>query len=121
MIYIYEHPETGEQIEVFQSMNAEHIFVDANGVKWLRVYTAPNAVIDGNIDPFSEKQFLEKTAKMKGGKMGDIWDKSREMAQRRKDKLGHDPVQDKHRKKYRKNTGVKHHAEIGAKSVKKRR
>ena len=56
-LYTYQHPETEECIDIVQSMSEDHIYVDKTGLKWKRVFYAPQASIDANIDPFSKKDF----------------------------------------------------------------
>ena len=111
-LYTYKHPDTNEHKDVFQSMNEEHIYVDSFGTEWKRVYFAPNASIDSNIDPFSKRQFTDSTGGKKGT-MGDMFDYSEEMSQRRAEKAGGvDPVRKKYFDDYTKKTnGQKHHAE----------
>lgn len=107
-LYTYEHPETGEMVELIQGMNDKHIHIDSDGVEWRRVFHIPQASIDSSIDPFSNQAFKEKTGQDKGT-MGDIIDRSKEMSQRRKDKLGYDPIQQKYFKEYKdKRRGIKH-------------
>ena len=36
-LYTYEHPETGETLDVVQGMNDEHVYVSEDGIKWNRV------------------------------------------------------------------------------------
>lgn len=107
-IYIFEHPESKEKIEVSQRMGDEHTYVDEQGVEWVRVWVAPNASIDTNIDPYSQKQFVEKT-EGKGMKLGDLWDESARMSKIRAKRSGTDPIKDKYLKNYRqKRKGTKH-------------
>jgi hypothetical protein len=108
-LYTYEHPETGETKDILQGMNEDHVYIDSEGLKWNRVFISPNASIDANIDPFSNKQFLEKTGSTKGT-YGELMDRSKEMSEKRKNKLGFDPVQKKYFQEYsKKRNGIKHH------------
>lgn len=107
-IYMFEHPETKEQTEVCQRMGEEHRYVDDQGTEWDRIWFAPNAAIDTQIDPFSQKQFVDKT-KEKGMKLGDLWDESARMSKIREKRTGTDPVKAKYLKDYRKKRkGTKH-------------
>ena len=109
MIYIYKHPKKEKYIEVIQSVNEKHEYFDKNGVKWERVFTVPNIGIDTKLDPFSEKQFLEKT-RVNKGKLGDLMDRSRELSDKRADKNGGiDPVREKFFKEYSKKRKNKLH------------
>ena len=102
--YIYEHPETGEQVVVLQSVHEEHVY-EIEGVEYNRVYTVPNASIDTQIDPHSAKDFREKAK----GSIGDLWDQSAEASSKRKERHGHDPVKKKFFEDYSKSRkGVKH-------------
>ena len=103
-LYSFEHPETGETVELVQGMKDPHVFVDESGVEWNRVWVSPNAAMDTNVDPFSAKDFVKKTANMKGT-VGDIWDYSKELGERRKDKEGKDKLKEGHDKKRAKTLG----------------
>ena len=106
--YIFEHPESGEIIEVIQKIKERHAYIDEEGVKWNRVFTAPNTNVDTNIDPFSSKEFTEKT-RNKSQSLGDLWGRSRELSEKRKKSLGHDPVEKEFFKDYsKKRKGMKH-------------
>ena len=106
--YIFEHPENGEIIEVVQKIKDFHIYIDVDGTEWRRIFTAPNMSVDSDIDPFSSKDFAEKT-KNKSQNLGDLWDRSRELSEKRKKALGHDPVKKKYFKDYtKKRKGMRH-------------
>jgi hypothetical protein len=106
--YLYENPDTGEIISVTQGIDEEHTHSE-KGKAFNRVFTVPNASIDSDVDPFSAQQFTEKTKNMKGS-MGDIWDYSAELSDRRKkDNNGVDPIRKKAEKKYsEKRKGMKY-------------
>lgn len=107
-LYVFKHPETSEQIEVVQSMKDEHVYIDDSGVKWERVFFATNASIDTQGDCFSKEDFTRRTAKQ-GMTVGDMWDLSKEMSQKREKISGKDPVKQKYFKNYeKKRKGVKH-------------
>ena len=109
-IYLYSNPETEEIREVFQGMNDIHVF-EEGGVKWKRVFTVPTASIDTKIDPFSQKQFIEKTGNKKGT-IGNMMDLSAELSQKREQSNGkEDPVKRKHFSDYEKKVGKKHVAD----------
>ena len=103
--YIYENPDNGQLITVWQSIHEEHVY-EVEGVAYNRVYTIPQASIDTKIDPYSAKDFREK-AKVQN--VGDMWDRSKELSEMRKEKEGRDPVQEKYFKDYStKRKGKKH-------------
>lgn len=91
-IYVFKHPDTGKEKEVFQNINDEHCYSEA-GITWDRVFTPFNVGVDTQIDPNSARQFLDKTAK--GGTVGDLWDLSKELSQKRIDKYGKDEIAEK--------------------------
>ena len=103
--YIFKNPNTGEVKEVFQAMSDEHSYFE-DGVKWDRVYTVPQASIDTKVDPFSQKQFIEKSYSKKGN-MGNLWDASKEASVKRVDKEGYDPMQKKAAEQWSKDRGGK--------------
>ena len=106
--YLFQNPETQEVIEVMQSMKADHVYVDDNGLKWERVFTVPNAAIDsGGIDPYAENDILKATEK-RGITCGEMFDLSAEMSQKRESKDGKDKVKEKAQKDYKKKTGKAH-------------
>lgn len=111
-IYIYQHPHTGEIREIFQNMNDEHVYY-SQGVKWKRVFTTPQLASQGlsNIDPFSEKQFLDKTDKPTT--IGDMIDRAKELSQKRADKNGGvDPLKEKFVKEYKEKYKRMHPSEL---------
>jgi hypothetical protein len=111
-IYVYKHPKKEEYIEILQGMNDEHVY-EQDGLAWERVFLAPNASIDSEIDPFNGRQFVDNTAAKKGT-VGDMLDYSKELSQKRAEKNGGvDPVKQKYYKNYSKTRGgAKHPKEI---------
>jgi hypothetical protein len=110
-VYLYQHPETGDTIEVVQKMKDEHIYVDDDGTEWNRVFFAPNASIDSNFDAdMSSTDWMRKTENKKWT-VGDAWDKSKELSVKRQKRMGKDPVKEKHFKDYKKQRRGKRHPE----------
>jgi hypothetical protein len=110
-LYRFEHPKsdgTGPFIDVFQKMEGSHEYVDEEGVEWKRVFTVPNAAVDTNTDPFDGKAFVNKTKNQKAN-FGDFFDQSKEASEKRKSKLGYDPVQRKYFKDWSKERQGKKH------------
>ena len=105
--YEYQHPETGEIIEVMQSMKENHTFVDSEGVEWKRVFHVPNASIDTSIDPNSKEDWMKRTAK-KGMTFGEMQDLSKELSTKREKKEGIDPIKNKTVKAYERKTRKAH-------------
>jgi hypothetical protein len=110
-IYLFKNPNTGEIVQKVQAMNDSHDYSE-DGVKFERIFTIPNATIDESIDPNSSQAFVEKTGKMKGT-LGEIWDYSQELSEKRKKIYGSDPVRDKAESKYsQKRKGMKYKAKV---------
>jgi len=116
--YLFEDPDTGEVISVTQGIDEEHTYSEEGRV-FNRVFTVPNASIDSDVDPFSAEQFSEKTKNMKGT-MGDIWDYSKELGEKRRQATGgEDPVRKKAEKKYSdKRRGMKYQEKSGPNKIK---
>ena len=79
---------------------------------WERVYDTPQISMGNStakkVNPYSQKEFVERTGKMKGN-FGDMFDYSKELSDRRaKDHGGVDPVKEKYFRNYEKKTGKKH-------------
>lgn len=107
--YLYSDPEDPNKVvSVFQKMKDKHVY-ETNGKKWKREYTSPQASIDTRIDPFSQKQFVQKTDG-KVGSMGDLWDRSAELSKKREEASGtQDPVRKKYLEGYsKKRKGLRH-------------
>jgi hypothetical protein len=107
--YLFENPKTKEVISVIQGIDEKHTYSE-EGKEFARVFTIPNASIDSSIDPFSSQHFTEKTKDMKGS-MGDVWDYSKELSEKRKEITGGegDPIRKKAEEKYsKKRRGMKY-------------
>lgn len=116
-IYVYQNPETHELIEVVQSMKEEHVFFDKNGLEWNRVFMPSQLNTEGTIDPWSNKDFVEKTRNRKGT-YGDLLDRSAELSNARAEKNGGvDPIKKKYFKDYSKKRGGAKHPEDRKKSI----
>ena len=107
-IYVYSHPETGEEIELVQGMNDDHEYTDEEGIQWNRIFFSPNMNMDTEVDPFSQKDFVRTTGSKKGT-MGEMMDLSKELSAKRAAKNGGvDPVKEKTFKDYKERTGKAH-------------
>jgi len=110
-LYLFKNPVTGKVVHIHQSMNDEHIYSE-NGIQFERVFTSPFARLDSEVDPFSQQQFVEKTGKMKGT-LGDIWDYSKEMSEKREKIVGQDNIRGKAEEKYsKKRRGMKYKEKV---------
>ena len=94
-LYTYIHPETDETIEIVQGMKDKHFYIDEHGVEWKRVWQTVELGIDNSLDPYSQDDFVNKT-KNKNYSVGDMWDLSRTLHEKRKSKEGKDPIKAKH-------------------------
>lgn len=108
-IYIYQNPKTKEVKEIVQSVHDNHEYKDKAGVLWNRIFTAPELNTQGSLNAeCSEKQFSEFT-KNKKGTVGDLWDRSAELSEKRKKIYGKDPIKEKYFKNWsKKRKGKKH-------------
>lgn len=102
-IYLFSNPKTGKVKEVVQSMSEPHVYSE-NGVAWNRIWSIPQTRVDSVIDPFSQKEFIEKTGN-KTMTQGEYWEMSQAMSEKREKKAGLDPVKEKYFKSFEK----KHH------------
>lgn len=101
-VYIYEHPESRERKEIIQNINDDHNYIDSNGVKWNRIFTIPELNVNDRLNEYStEKEFSSYTKKRKGT-IGDLWDKSRELSEKREKIFGKDPVKETYKKNWSK-------------------
>ena len=107
-IYEFRHPEHPIMIEEIQKMSDPHVYIDDDGVEWVRVWSVPNAAVDTCNDAFDSKKFVDSTRNKKGT-YGDLLDQAKEASQKRIQKLGYDPVKQDYYKKYsEERNGMKH-------------
>jgi hypothetical protein len=92
--YDFQNDKTGEIKSLFFHMNDDKIFIDETGFQWRRLFSIPQAAIDTVLDPFNPADFNKKTSKP--GTMGELFDRSKEMSEKRKDKDGIDVVENKY-------------------------
>ena len=117
-LYLFKNPKTNKIVSVFQAMSDDHSYSE-NGIKYERIFTVPNASIDSQIDHNSSQQFVEKTGKMKGT-LGEIWDYSKEMSEKRSKVTGVDPIREKSEAAYsKKRRGMKYKEKINASEMPK--
>jgi len=94
-LYIYKHPKKEEYKEVIQSVNDKHEYIE-NGLKWERVFTLPQINTQEKLNEHSNaKDFSRVTANQKGS-VGDLWDRSKELSEKRKKIYGEDRVKKKY-------------------------
>ena len=116
-IYVYKNPKTEECIEIIQSMNEDHTYVDSNGLKWDRVFLPSQLNTEASIDPWSNVDFVEKTRNTKDT-YGGMLDRSAELSAKRADQNGGiDPVKQKSFKDYASKRNGKTHPQDRIKKV----
>jgi hypothetical protein len=103
--YSFINPLTQEVKDVFFHMNDVKEY-STDGVKWERLYAIPRASIDTHCDEFSQKDFLKRTHKT--CKVGDLMDLSAEMSEKRKERAGVDPIQQRVFADYKRATNKPH-------------
>ena len=108
-LYVFQNPNTGENVEVFFHMDEEKEYIDEEGLKWSRVLLSPQLNTEASIDPWSNDDFVNKTSNTQGS-IGDLMDRSQELSFKRSEEHGGvDPVKEKYYKKYsEKRNGAKH-------------
>ena len=110
--YSFVNTKTGEYRDIFFHMNDEKVYNGEPGENgkglWQREYSVPRASIDTEVDPYSSKDFVKATNKS-NGTMGDMWDRSAELSQKRADKEGKDPLKQQYFDNYRKTHRGKPH------------
>ncbi len=90
-IYIFELD--GVYKEVVQTMKEPHVFIDENGRSWSRVFVSPQAAQNTKCDPFSSKDFVNKSASKKGN-IGNLFDAAKEASIKREEKAGVDRIKE---------------------------
>lgn len=110
-LYLYEHKETGEVVEVLQGMTELHEYHGSNGREkglWRRVFVNPSLSFDTKVDPFDKQSFIKSTAG-KNDTYGDLMDRSAEASEARAQRYGKDPIKEKQYSNYNKMTNGKLH------------
>jgi len=120
-LYSFIREEDGKIEDVFFHMDDKKIYNGKDGKeigKWKRIWLKPRMSVDSiAIDPYSSNDFNRVTNK--GGKLGDLWDRSEELSQKRVDRDGIDPVKQTFYEKYKKtHKGNSHPQEKKEKSKK---
>lgn len=119
-VYDYSSLE-GKLISVFVPLDRPDIerqIQIQDGVEYRRVYAAPLPAIDTKIVEASQEEFRKITNK-KGITNGELWSLSEEMAKRRKEKDGRDPVTEKFYRDFERKNGVKHTGEVREEKMRK--
>ena len=105
-LYRFSNPSnSAEFIDIVFHMNDIKEYF-RNGIKWNREYFIPLTAVDCKVDPYSSKDFIRATNKK--GTIGDLWARSGELGEKRKDKDGIDFIKQNTIKDYEKKVGKLH-------------
>jgi len=116
--YVFQKVGSEETKEFAFSMKDAPSFgkvIQREGAKWKRLMVNPQVACAGlkALDPYSPKDFVNKTGQMKGT-LGDLWDASKELSERRAQREGGaDPLRKKYFTDYKKRKrGTPHSQEL---------
>lgn len=109
-IYLYLDDRTGVTHEIMQSMKEEHRAYASDGYELKRVFVNPQARVNSTdkLDPMNPRAYVDLT-KEKKGNLGNLQDLAKELSMKRQDKIGIDPVREKHFDRYAKIRKGKEH------------
>ena len=107
--YLYQHPTTNKIISIYQSVHDLHEYIDKKNIKWNRCFTSPQINADQKLNENSSSKDFENFTKDKKYSVGDLWDKSRELSEKRQDRLGVDKVKKEYYKNWSKQRKGKKH------------
>jgi len=94
-VYLYQNPKTGKVKEILQSIHDNHEY-EEDGIKWNRIFTVPQVnTFDKLTEASTEKDFARITSNKKGS-VGDLWDQSKELSEKRAKTYGQDPIKKKY-------------------------
>jgi hypothetical protein len=107
--YLYQHPSNSKVISLVQSVNDKHEYIDSKGKKWNRIFTSPQINTQEKLSAnSSDKDFARVTSSQRSN-VGDLFDRSEELSDKRKQIYGKDPIKDKYFKDWsKKRKGKKH-------------
>lgn len=121
-LYSFQHIDSNKIEDVFFHMDDEKIYNGKDGKekgKWKRVWLKPQMNVDSiGLDPYSKKDFNRVTNK--GGSIGDLFDRSAELSEKRTQKDGVDTFKEGFFEDYKKkHKGNSHPEQKRAQSKKK--
>ena len=93
-----------------------HEYFDEDGVQWQRVFLPTLAAVDTKFDPFSSKDFVNKTSRRKGT-LGELMEKSAELSEKREKLVGKDQVKEKYYENYAAKRKNKPHPDLKKKQA----
>lgn len=107
--YIYKNPNNNKVISIIQSIHDKHEYVDQDGLKWDRVFTVPQVNTEIKLKAESSSKDFTEYTKNKKGSLGDLWDASKDLSEKREKIFGKDPIKKDYFKKWsKKRKGKKH-------------
>lgn len=110
-VHSFTDETSGATIDVYVSANApatEHQTQVLNGVTYKRIYAAPLTSRDTSFGDCDRGDFARKVDGKRGLKLGDSWEISAEMSERRAQRDGVDPVREQFYSNYAKENGERH-------------
>ena len=102
-LYLFEQIRTGELREVFFHMTDTKTYSGEDGKEeglWERRYYVPQMGVDTKFDEWDSKSFAEKSGK-KIGTLGNLFDESQALSEKRTKSAGVDPLKESHLKKWK--------------------
>lgn len=107
-IYLYQNPKTKEVKEIIQSVHDVHEYYE-DDIKWNRIFTVPEVNTQDKLNINSTAKDFDRVTGNKKGSLGDLWDQSKELSEKRKKVYGKDPVKEKYFKDWSKKRKGKIH------------
>jgi hypothetical protein len=102
-LYLFEQIRTGEFREVFFHMDDTKNYCGEDGKEeglWERRYYVPQMSVDVKMDEWDSKGFTEKSGRKKGN-LGNLFDESKELSEKRAKSAGTDPLKEAHLKQWK--------------------
>jgi hypothetical protein len=112
-LYLYQNPNTKEVKEIVQSVHDVHEYYERN-VKWNRIFTVPEVNTQDKLNVNSNAKDFDRITGNKKGSVGDLWDQSKELSEKREKVYGKDPVKEKYFKDWSKKRKGKVHPKAGS-------
>lgn len=100
-IYIYQNPKTKQIKEIVQSVHDVHEYYE-DEIKWNRIFTIPEVNTQEKLNVNSNEKDFSRITGNKKGTIGDLWDQSKELSEKRSKIYGKDPVKEKYFKDWSK-------------------
>jgi hypothetical protein len=110
-VYIYQNSKTKQVKEIVQSVHDKHEYSE-DGFLWDRVFTSPQLNTQEKLSINSNEKDFSRVTKNQKGTIGDLWERSEELSEKRKQIYGKDPV----KKKYFKDWSKKRKGKVHPKS-----